>query len=89
MPVRARTPQSAEEGVHDVRPEATTVRDAHQEEVAVSELHLLTRPPHQMRLAGKLTDDAAICAECIALCREILSEQLADPTRDDPASFGK
>jgi hypothetical protein len=27
--------------------------------------------------AGKLADDAAICAECLALCREIHSEQLA------------
>jgi hypothetical protein len=27
--------------------------------------------------AGKLADDAAICAECLALCREIHSEHLA------------
>ena len=27
--------------------------------------------------AGKLADDAAICAECLILCREIHSEQLA------------
>jgi len=27
--------------------------------------------------AGKLADDAAICAECLLLCREIHSEQLA------------
>jgi hypothetical protein len=27
--------------------------------------------------AGKLLDDAAICAECVVLCREIHSEQLA------------
>ena len=26
---------------------------------------------------GKLADDAAICAECLVLCREIHSEQLA------------
>jgi ATP-dependent protease Clp ATPase subunit len=26
--------------------------------------------------AGKLADDAAICAECLALCREIHSERL-------------
>jgi hypothetical protein len=27
--------------------------------------------------AGKLADDATICADCLILCREILSEQLA------------
>ena len=27
--------------------------------------------------AGKLADDAAICSECLVLCREIHSEQLA------------
>jgi ATP-dependent protease Clp ATPase subunit len=67
----------------------TVIRSGQATETALGRLHSVTddltqrrcsfcgKRRHQVTGLATLFDDAAICAECLVLCREIHSEQLA------------